>query len=382
MIRLEISNYPVLDKKEEVLMLSINKKLLSIASLAALAMLTMANQKCKEEPQAKSRQLKKNVQVLKMEASSFLDNEKFNFSEVAKNQLSGVIFEEESMFERNLYPKLDESSSASGGLQKASVENQQMVQLKSWFPTLKANDVQLSRDSSCLVSRPQHYLYGKINSLEAYSGMALQFGFNSSTVQVPISGKFKMDKMRMDLSFHAYDPWSSQQMAAVNSEVIKKDYSVGFGIDLGSVHIGPEFYRVTGMAETVLKGLKQSINDISDKLKSLQRQEWQTRILISRDNYVVIVGGAELGLKKGDRLKVENEAHDWMGEPCGQGSVLLGSVSITSDPWIIEIEDAGNLMSKARVLNPREDESIEVGALTRVSQLYVDPVPAPSKKKK
>lgn len=357
------------------------KKLLSVATLTSLALLTMANQKCKEEP-VKVRQLKKNVQVLKVEASSFLDNSGFNFSEVAQSQLSGVIFEEESMFERNIYPKPDQSTQGSAvGMQKASVTDKQMVQLKTWFPTMKANDVELSRDSSCLVSRPQHLLYGKINSLEAYSGMALQFGFNSTAVQIPLTAKFKMDKMRMDLSFHAYDPWSSQQMAAVNSEVIKKDYSAGFGIDLGIIHIGPEFYRVTGMAETVLKGLKQSIADVSAKLKSLDRQEWHTRVLVSRDNYVVIVGGAELGLKKGDRLKVENEVHDWMGEPCGEGSVLLGSVSVTNDPWIIEIEDAGNLMAKARVLNPREDDSIEVGALTRISQLYVEPVAATQKKK-
>ncbi|MFN3455059.1 MAG: hypothetical protein ACK41T_08885, partial [Pseudobdellovibrio sp.] len=90
---------------------------------------------------------------------------------------------------------------------------------------------------------------------------------------------------------------------------------------------------------------------------------------LSRDNYIVVVGGAELGLKKGDKLKIENEIHDWMGEPCAEGSVLLGSVAVTQEPWIVEIEDAGNLISKAKVLNPRENEIIEVGALTRVSEL-------------
>lgn len=355
---------------------------MSVVSLISLAVLTMANQKCEEQP-VKVRQLKKNVQVLKVEASSFLDNSGFNFSEVAQNQLSGVLFETDTFFERNIYPKPENATneSAAVGVQKASVEQKQMAQLKAWFPTMKSADVELSRQSSCLVSRPQHFLYGKINSLEAYSGFALQFGFNQTVTQVPLSAKFKLDKMRMDLSFHVYDPWSQQKMAAVNSEVFKKDYSAGFGIDLGVIHIGPEFYRVTGMAEVVLKGLKQSIKDITAKLNSLQRQEWQTRILISRDNYVVIVGGAELGLKKGDRLKVENEVHDWMGEPCGDGSVLLGSVSVTNDPWIIEIEDAGNLMSKARVLNPREDESIEVGALTRISKLFQEQPAKPKKKK-
>lgn len=351
-------------------------------STIALASLLMANQKCEETP-PKVRQLKKNVQVLKMEASSFLDNSGFNFSEVAQNQLSGVIFEADTLFERNIYPKLDGSDhrGADVGIQKAAVADQQMQQLKTWFPTMKSSDVEFSRNSSCLVSRPQHFLYGKINSLEAYSGTSLQFGFNQTVTQVPLSAHIKLDKMRMDLSFHAYDPWTQQKMAAVNSEVFKKDYAAGFGIDLGVIHIGPEFYRVTGMAETVLKGLKQSIKDITNKLNSLQRQEWQTRVLVSRDNYVVIVGGAELGLKKGDKLKVENEVHDWMGEPCEEGGILLGSVSVTNDPWIVEIEDAGNLISKARVLNPREEDSIEVGALTRISQL-VQEQPAPSKKKK
>lgn len=351
-------------------------KLKSVCALVSLALLTMANQKCEETAVTPARQLKKNIQVLKVEASSFLDNAGFNFSEVAQNQLSGVIFEEGTLFERNIYPQVQRMTFESSPSQlasvyalKTSVDNKQMVQLKTWFPQMKSGEVTLSQTSSCLVSRPQHFLYGKINSLEAYSGTSVQFGFNQSAAQIPLSAKFRMDKMRMDLSFQAYDPWSQQKMAAVNSEVFKKDYSAGFGIDLGIINIGPEFYRVTGMAEVVQKGLKQSIKDIVARLNSLQRQEWQSRVLISRDNYVVIVGGAELGLKKGDQLKIENEVHDWMGEPCGEGSILLGSVSVTSDPWIVEIEDAGNLMAKARVLNPKEDTSIEVGSLVRVHQL-------------
>lgn len=362
-------------------MLNISKnKLTALVLVISSAGLLMGNQKCQQAPQG--RELKKNIKVLKVEASSFLDNSGFNFSEVAQNQLSGVFFEEQKFFERNLYPQsqgvvVPVQPLPGGGLAKVSaqVAQQQMIQMKTWFPELKANDVQFSRNSGCLVSKPQHLLYGKINSLEAYSGMNLQFGFNQAVTQVPLSAKFKMDKMRLDLSFHAYDPWSFQQVAATNSEVFKKDYSVGFGIDLGMIHIGPEFYRVTGMAEVVLKGLRQAVKDIGQKLLSIQRQEWQTRVLLSRDNYVVLVGGAELGLKKGDRLKIENETHDWMGEACGESGVLLGSVSVTQEPWIVEIEDAGNLMSKARVLNPREEESIEVGALTRVSQLLVEKAP-------
>lgn len=353
-------------------------------SIVALSCLVMANKKCDKTPEP--RQLKKNVKVVGMSASSFLDSSGFNFSETAQSQLSGVFFESNQFFERNTYPSYDDTEVMpqvkDTGFQKvsvvAAVNDKATVQLKTWFPEMSteavSKKVQLSRESSCMISRPQHFLLGKINALEAYGGGGLQFGFNSASVQLPISANFKLDKMRMDLSMHAFDPWTQEKMGSVNSEVFKNDYKVGFGIDLGFLHIGPEFYRVTGMAETTLKGLKQLVGDIYKTLAGLPRQEWQTRVLLSRDNYVVIVGGAELGLKKGDRLKIENEVHDWMGEPCGESSTLLGSTSVTSNPWIVEIEDAGNLMSKAKVLNIDENTSIDVGALVRVDKLVQEVV--------
>jgi hypothetical protein len=355
-------------------------------SIIVLASLTMANKKCEKQEE---RQLKKNIKVVGMSASSFLDNSGFNFTEVSQNQLSGVFFDTNLFFERNSYPSVSASDVetfpvVTGASLKAEVlaevNQKSEIQLKTWFPEMKPGELNLSQESSCMISRPQHLLLGKINALEAFGGGQLQFGFNAASVQLPISAKFKMDKMRMDLSMHAFDPWTQQKMGSVNSEAFKNDYAVGFGIDLGIIHIGPEFYRTTGMAEVTLKGLKSVVSDIYKTLAALPRQEWQSRVMLSRDNYVVIVGGAELGLKKGDRLKIENEVHDWMGEPCGESSLLLGSTSVTSNPWIVEIEDAGNLMSKAKVLNIEENSSIEVGALVRVDKLYVEPTKKSKKK--
>lgn len=366
------------------------KTIIKGLSIVVLASVTMANKKCQEPP---PRQLKRNIKVVGMEASKFLDSPEFSFSEVAQSQLSGVFFENEQFFERNTYPVVSEDegvSVQSNGLQKLAVVHDEAqlkttVQLKTWFPEMKTEEVQtqsgFSRKSSCLVSRPQHLLAGKINSLEALGGGALQFGFNMGSSQTPLGVNFKVDMMRMDLSMNAFDPWSGQQMAAVNSKATKTDYGVGVGLSFNGIGIGASFYRDSGMAEVTLKGLRNVVSDTYEKLKALPRQEWQTRVLLSRDNYVVIVGGAELGLKKGDRLKVENEIHDWQGEPCGQDSLLIGSTSVTSKPWIIEIEDAGNLMSKAKVLNIDENSSIDVGALVRVDQLYVEPTQTKKKKK-
>ena len=357
------------------------KQIMKTVSCVLLAGLLMGNEKCEQQADT-GRRLKKNVKIIGVEASNFLDTPFFSFSEVAQSQLSGVLFQSNHFYERNVYPLADNVTPMPGiGMQKVSSQDQQLVrQMKTWFPMAKSQDVLFTKESWCLVSRPQHLVHGKINALEAYSGAALQFGFNQSQVQIPITANFKMDKMRMDLSFKSYSPWTMAQQQAVNVEEFKIDYKVGFGIDLGVIHIGPEFYRVTGMAELTLKALKKSVQSLAQALLNTGRQEWQTRIVANYDTQVVLLGGAELGLKAGDQIKVENEVHDWMGEACGDSSVLVGSISVTRDPWIVEVVEAGDMYSVAKVLNPKEDETMEIGALARVHKLYEPP--APTKKKK
>ncbi len=338
----------------------------------------MSATKC-AQPVEETRQLKKNVRVMSIGASSALDSSGFSFSETAQSQLSGVLFEKNFFYERNVYPVLLSGADDQKyyGVSKASAE-----QIHKWFPGSKSQEIELSQDSACLITRPQHFLAGKINALEAYSGASLQFGFNQSTViPIPLTANFKMDKMRMDLSFHAFDPWTQENVQSVNSEAFKTDYKVGFGIDWSIIHIGPEFYRVVGLAEVTLKGLRTGITDLANKLLASPGQDWSSRIMYSRDNYVLIVGGQELGLKNGDQFKVYNQVHNWVGEPCGASSILNGStiVSDVQDPWIIEIEDAGTLMSKARVLNPKENSSINTGALVKLYQFVKPPEPVAKK---
>ncbi|MBC7420532.1 MAG: hypothetical protein H7328_07355 [Bdellovibrio sp.] len=359
-------------------------KILHTSVLMACAGFFMSATKCSQP--VEQRALKKNIKVMQIEASSFLDNAGFNFSEVAKSQFSGVLFEKNNFFERNVYPSLEDMvlpdqnyfnvKKASLGADKISV-SPTVAQIKKWFPQAKSQDLAFSRNSACLISRPQHFIAGKINSLEAYSGAAFQFGFNQSLVQLPIEAKFKMDKMRMDLSFHAYNPWTQQVVGSVNAEAFKKDYSAGFGIDLGIIHIGPEFYRVTGMAEVTLAGLRASVTSLAQKLLSSPGEDWSTRVIYSGDNNIVILGGAELGIKPGDQFKIYNQIHTWHGEACGESSILTGStvVSDAQDPWIVQIDDAGTLMSKAHILNVKDGSSVDLGALVKL-HMYTEQVQA------
>lgn len=340
---------------------------LKISSVIASLSFLMSATKC-EKPEVEGRQLKKNVRIMYMNAPSFLDNSGFSFTETAQSQLSGVLFEKNYFFERNVYPDpyaVDVNGRSTLGISKASMD-----QVRNWFPEIKKQDIALSHDSSCLMTRPQHFIGGKINALEAYSGMNVQFGFSESAVQLPLSVNFKMDKMRMDLTFSAFDPWTQQRVHAVNEEVFKKDYTANFGVDVGWFHIGPSFYRNTGLAEVTLNGLRKSVTSLAKALLSTQNQDWSTRVMLARDNYVLLLGGSELGIKNGDQFKIFNQVHNWIGSPCGESSILNGStiVSDMQDPWIVVVEDAGNLMSKARVLNTKENTSINAGALVKLHQ--------------
>lgn len=356
---------------------------LKVISVLAFSSFMMGNTKCQQQPVAE-RQLKKNVTLVDLSATTFLDNSGFSFSDVARNSFSGVLFERNDFFERTSFPT---ESDINGFNDQKYFGNQKlmspasakiMTQMQQWYPNQKSQKISFNRQSSCFMTRPQVLITGKINALEAYSGAALQLGLAIQNPLIP-SASFKMDKMRLSLSFDAIDPWSLQKISSINAEAFKTDYKAGFGIDIGILHIGPEFYRSTGLAEVILSGLRKSTISLADDLLKKPGQEWSTRVIYNGDNSVVVLGGEELGLKAGDKLKVINETHIWNGEPCGASSILTGSVAVTdvNDPWIIEIEAAGTLISRGKVLNPKENDSIEVGALVKLASFAAPPAAVP-----
>ena len=79
-----------------------SEKVLKASIVLVLSSFMMGATNC-EQPVANSRELKKNIKILDVSASSFLDNSGFSFSEVARSQYSGVIFEKNHFYERNVY---------------------------------------------------------------------------------------------------------------------------------------------------------------------------------------------------------------------------------------------------------------------------------------
>ena len=360
------------------------QKIIKLSVIVALALFTRANKEC--EKKADPRLLKKNVKILSMEASTFMDSSAFNFAEQAQERISATVFATPYFYERNFYPKaedyLDEvkfnavQSAAFG--QKMTL--QQKIPLKTWFPKLGTSQKLGAKsgfnpEASCLIERPQHYIHGKILSLEAHSGGGLVFGFDQSIAQLPLQASFSLDRMKMDMSMNVFDSWTQEKTQSQIASVLKKDFSLKVGLDLGVIHIGPQIYRKTGLAEVTGQVIKKAVEQTGQALNNLTSQQWKSRVVINSDNYVGILGGDELGIKVGDQFIIENENHSWLGEPCGTDSVLIASIATTVKPWIVEVDRIGTGLSRAKVLNENENESIRIGASVKIHKLYVEPVP-------
>ena len=360
------------------------KNIFKLGTMICLATLTMANKECEKQPEP--RQLKKNIKIIGMEASTFMDSSQFNFAEQAQERAGATIFSTPYFYERNNYPKaedyLDEqkfnaAQSAAFG-QKMTVSKK--ISLKSWFPNLNSTQKisvnNFNSKSNCLIERPQHYIQGKILSLEAHSGGRLVFGFSAAVAQLPIQASISIDRMKMDMAMNTYDSWTQEKTQSQIASVLKKDMALKFGIDLGIINIGPQIYRKTGLAEVTGDVLKKAIEQTGTSLNSMTGQQWKSRVVINNDNYIGILGGEELGIQVGDQFVVENENHSWLGEPCAAGSIIVASIPTTMKPWIVEVDRVGTGLSRAKVLNENENESIHVGALVRIFKLYVAPTPA------
>lgn len=357
--------------------------------ILSLAALTMANTQC--EKKADPRILKKNVKIISMEASTFMDSSAFNFAEQAQERVSSTIFATPYFYERNFYPKAEDylddqkfnaAQTAAFGQKMVAAKP---ITLKTWFPELGANtSLQLKTSgfnpvSSCLIERPQHYIRGKVLSLEAHSGGSLVFGFDQSVAVLPLQASFSLDRMKMDMAMNVFDSWTQEKTQSQIASVLKKDFSLKVGLDLGIIHIGPQIYRKTGLAEVTDQVVKAAIEQTGKALNELPSQQWKSRVVISSDNYVGILGGDELGIKVGDQFAIENENHSWLGEPCAQGSVIIASIATSVKPWIVEVDRIGTGLSRAKVLNENENESIRIGASVKIHKL-IEPQPVDAAK--
>jgi hypothetical protein len=284
-----------------------------------------------------------------------------NLNEVAANGDSGY-FGVEKLSNGKEYLKL---TTQAMGLDEVTLK-----QLNTWYPEHNQKLPSLSRDTSCLLSKPQYDLTLSVKSLEISNGGKIQFGFTPAS-SVALTGlSFSMDKSVLNLGIHAWSGITGDLVKSLNHDEPKKDYGGSIGIQLGPVNIGPQFYKKTGLQEVTRKGILNTFNKLTS---ATENDEWYSRVVLNEDQEMVFWGGQELNIKKGDIFTVE-EARvltNNNASVCTDDGVILGETP-GSYTWQVEAVAVGRNLTRAKVLNPNPDLNIETGFKVRLEKRIED----------
>lgn len=247
-----------------------------------------------------------------------------------------------------------------------------LKQLNEWYPDHNQKIPSLSRDTSCLLSKPQYDLNLSVKSLEISYGGKIQFGFSPSS-SIGLTGlSFNMDKSVLNLGIHAWSGVDGELVHSLNHSQPKNDYGGGIGIQLGAIKIGPEFYKKTGLQEVTQKGILNTFNKLS---AATEKDEWYSRVFLNEDEEILFWGGSELNIKKGDIFTIEETRLYTVNNlsPCVDDGVIQDMNEVPGTyTWQVEAVAVGRNLTRAKVLNPNPDLNIETGFKVRLEKRIED----------
>lgn len=326
-------------------------KAIKVIVLVGSAGVMMGNQKCEQQPQAKARTLKKIVEMGAMKSSPFLvpGGGSFDFQFVANQQLYGVIAESGDFTVRN-------APTISGDPTNPEVENpisltpgDEKLLAKS-MSEAKQSDfrAEFSRTAWCMVNLPQAKLGGSVNAFEMIGGGGITVGFSpNGNSGLGVGGDFDVEYAQLDVSMHALPPLGKSRLADVNINAKQTKTKVSFKINFGAFGVGPKYYYQTPLASVTKTALKTGVTSLAT---AMSKDKWYTRVFMDHDTHVTIVGGRDVNLEVGDRLRIYNEEYAWAGEPCN--SQYLGSVGLGEDSYYatVEVVSVGDELSRVKVV--------------------------------
>lgn len=368
----------------------ISRRIGKMFVLVGVGALLLGNQKCEQKPEA-ARKLKKIVEMGVVRSSPVILNggSSFDFEYVANQQLYGVIAESGDFAIRTAptilanpnEPSLENPINLTPGDMKL-VEKSMAEANQSDFRA------QFSRTAWCMVNLPQAKLGGSINSFELKSRGGLTIGFSDGTAietGYGAEGSFDVESAQLDMSMYALPPLGRSRLADVNVTSKQTKTQVNFRLDLGQFVLGPRYYYQTPLATVTKRALELGVRQLSE---SMQKDNWYTRVFMDHDTHVTIVGGRDVNLEVGDRLRIYNEEYAWSGEPCD--SEYLGSVGLGEDSFYatVEVVSVGDELSRVKVVqfapNSMQKRAL-VGGKVVLEKLFVplsEESSAKTKKKK
>jgi hypothetical protein len=146
-------------------------------------------------------------------------------------------------------------------------------------------------------------------------------------------------------------------------------WGLDFKFDIGYQQIGIDFhhYSKTPLAKLSAKGLEDSLENLTEEIKTLQ-DAWSTNVVaLPNDRQLVVPVGSFTGLKVGDQFAIYNTEHVWAGEPCASEHLIARKT--TAEP--LTIGQVTQVQNNAALLNINYTDSTPIlsGALVEVHKL-------------
>lgn len=359
-------------------------KFVKTAVLVAGAAMTMGNQKCQQQPQART--LKKIVDVSGVTSAPirFPDGSSFDFQYVANQQIYGVLqesnefaFKAKKTFATSPAQVTQAKMTTGADIKMFNLSDADTAMMKaSALQAGKEVDTQYAKTAWCMANLPQARLSGSVNSFEMIGGGGISLGFTPAGPVPSVtlgSASVNIEQAQMDFSMMATRPLSSTVIAAANVNSKQTKTKLNFTINFGVWSVGPSAYYQTPLATVTKKALTTAVGTLSKQMAS---DAWFTRILANHDTHLMVVGGSDVKLEVGDQLLVYNEEYYWDGEPCNS-NYLGGGAAAGSAVAKIEIDWVGDEISRGKVIE-QSDYNAVVGAKVKLFKMHAADYVPPS----
>jgi hypothetical protein len=345
------------------------KRILQLVAVGVVAGLSMGNQGCEQTPVEGPRELKRIVEVAKISAQPVIqpNGKIFDLEFVMNIQFPDVLVSSKQ------YAVINKNLGSDGSPESISSKILNTDGQKNTKLGAAAFKAVQTKEAECLINLPQWRLGGAVNSYELVAGGGLRVGYTPAgpTTSTSISGEVKFQKSEMDLTLKAFHPFDKRLVEAANIKKDQIDGSIAADINFGLISIGPEYWFKKGLASVAREAMEKGIK----ALKALtDKREWYSRIIYYEEEFPVVRGGVDVGMKKGDKFTLHNSRYYWDSEngvcnPANYQGSLDGPAIATA-----EVIDVGDYVSLLKIdeSSMTGNEDPKVGSVIKVKALATD----------
>lgn len=202
------------------------------------------------------------------------------------------------------------------------------------FPSLMNSEIQVASvedsDLKCTYQTPEFSVAGQIEDFTGTAGGGFDFGFGNNPTSMGNIG-VNYSKARLDMRLRLDRPLTQLPLEIGDARSYQKSVSAKLGYGM----IGINFFFQTAMSDVIKEGMDAALSAIIDQYTKNRNSDWNTnwesRVVYCQqcdnDTHIAFRGGAQNGIKNGDKFKIFNLNYQWAnGDASACKSRLISSI--------------------------------------------------------